>query len=445
MLKHIVVLLACAAAVSAAQAETRQAVLGNGMKILVKEDRRAPVAAVRLWYRVGSVDEEAGKTGLSHALEHMMFKGTPSVPSGEYSRRVAALGGDNNAYTTRTDTVYTADLAVKNLREVLQMEADRMVNLNFSDRDFENEMKVIREERRWRVEDNPFGKLNEAAMRRLWHKPYNQVSVIGGMADLHALSAEDLRAWYRKWYAPNNAMLVIVGDVDAAQTVRTAAEIFGKIPARTLPERRNDYEAVQAAEAGTGVVYSVTAQPVLSLHWRVPKMQSVQDDAGYALSMLGMVLSGTDSARYERKLVRGDSLALGVSAGGSGYGRKNALFAVTAMPNGGVSVEQLKTRLLAEIRDIADKGVSREELALIRGPLESGKILAKDSVRTQADLLGEDEQNGFGHQYEETMLRRLLAVTPQQVKQAARMLLARPCSETVLLPNLSGETAHETQ
>lgn len=443
MLKHALWLLLAAASVSAVRAETREAVLGNGMKVLVKEDRRAPVAAVRLWYRVGSVDEEPGKTGLSHALEHMMFKGTDAVPSGEYSRRVAALGGDNNAYTSQTDTVYTADLAVKNLREVLQMEADRMVNLNFSDRDFDNEMKVIREERRWRVDDSPFGKLHEAAMRQTWGKPFNQTTVIGEMADLHALKAEDLRRWYRSWYAPNNAMLVIVGDVDAAETVKTAAEVFGGIPARTLPERRNDYEAVADAKASRGTTYAATAQPVISLNWRVPKMQSAADSEAYALTMLGMVLGGTDSSRYERKLVRGDSMALGVSAGVSDYGRSNALFSVTAMPNGGVETAALKARLLAEIRAVADKGVSREELALIRAPLESGKILAKDSVRTQADTLGETEQNGFGYQSEDEMLRRLLAVTPAEVQRAAQQLAARPYSETVLLPQAQQEAAHE--
>ena len=206
------------AGLSSVQAETLFSTLPNGMKVLIKEDTRAPVAAVRLWYKVGSVDEHEGKTGLSHALEHMMFKGTDSVPEGEFSRRVAALGGDDNAYTNRTETVYTTNIAVKNLDEVLKMEADRMVNLNFSDKAFDNEMDVIREERRMRTDDSPAGKMWETLNIKMWDKPFNKAPVIGYMNDLHTLKADDLRAWYKQWYAPNNAMLVIVGDVKAKET-----------------------------------------------------------------------------------------------------------------------------------------------------------------------------------------------------------------------------------
>ena len=167
-------------------AQTLLSTLPNGMKVLVKEDKRAPVVAVRLWYKVGSVDEHEGKTGLSHALEHMMFKGTPALPAGEFSRRIAALGGNDNAYTNRTETVYTTNIAVRHLDEVLKMEADRMVNLNFSDRDFDNEMSVIREERRMRVDDSSSGKMWETLNVHLWQKPFNRASIIGYMADLLA-------------------------------------------------------------------------------------------------------------------------------------------------------------------------------------------------------------------------------------------------------------------
>ena len=190
------------AGLSSVQAETLFSTLPNGMKVLIKEDTRAPVAAVRLWYKVGSVDEHEGKTGLSHALEHMMFKGTDSVPEGEFSRRVAALGGDDNAYTNRTETVYTTNIAVKNLDEVLKMEADRMVNLNFSDKAFDNEMDVIREERRMRTDDSPEGKMWETLNIKMWDKPFNKAPIIGYMNDLHTLKADDLRAWYKQWYAP---------------------------------------------------------------------------------------------------------------------------------------------------------------------------------------------------------------------------------------------------
>ena len=415
-------------------AQTLLSTLPNGMKVLVKEDKRAPVVAVRLWYKVGSVDEHEGKTGLSHALEHMMFKGTPAVPAGEFSRRIAALGGNDNAYTNRTETVYTTNIAVRHLDEVLKMEADRMVNLNFSDRDFDNEMSVIREERRMRVDDSSNGKMWETLNAHLWQKPFNRASIIGYMADLHQLKADDLRTWYRQWYAPNNAMMVIVGDVDAKQATAKVAQFFGKIPARTLPARHDEAEAPQEARASQNTVVSVTAQPLFNLSWRVPKQTSVRDSEAYALDMLALVLSGTDSARYDKKLVRGEALALGVSVGYNDYGRKNAMFSIAAMPAAQVSPEQLKQRLLAEIQDIAEKGIDKQELALVRTPLEAERIFAKDSVQHQADQLGDLEHNGFGYQTEDEQLKRLLAVTPKQVQYAAQRLLQFPVNQVTVVP-----------
>ena len=422
------------AGLSSVQAETLFSTLPNGMKVLIKEDTRAPVAAVRLWYKVGSVDEHEGKTGLSHALEHMMFKGTDSVPEGEFSRRVAALGGDDNAYTNRTETVYTTNIAVKNLDEVLKMEADRMVNLNFSDKAFDNEMDVIREERRMRTDDSPAGKMWETLNIKMWDKPFNKAPVIGYMNDLHTLKADDLRAWYKQWYAPNNAMLVIVGDVKAKETTDKVGRLFGGIPARPLPQRNDEAERTADAREVNETVYAVTAQPIITLNWRVPHAEKISDGMPYALEMLGLVLDGTDSSRYSRKLQRGDAVALGTSAGYTDFGRKNAIFSVFAMPNGQTTPEELKKRLLDEIRDIAENGVGKDELALIRTPVETERIFARDSIRSQADTLGELEHNGFGWKSEDEIVRRLFKVTPEQVQSAARLLLDSPMAQITVLP-----------
>ena len=217
-LRHLALIFALSAPVLTL-AQTVSQTLPNGLKIIVKEDRRAPVAVSQLWYKVGSVDEKQGKSGLSHALEHMMFKGTQAVPSGEFSRRVAALGGQNNAYTNRSETVYYENVAAENLPEVLKLEADRMHNLNFSDEEFLNEMNVIREERRQRTEDTADGKLWEQVYLNSFTLPSMKAAVIGYMNDLHTLKADDLRDWYQQYYAPNNAVLVIVGDVDRKSVV----------------------------------------------------------------------------------------------------------------------------------------------------------------------------------------------------------------------------------
>ncbi|MDO5058706.1 MAG: pitrilysin family protein [Neisseria sp.] len=422
------------AAALPAWAETVSATLPNGMKVLVKEDKRAPVVSVRLWYKVGSVDEKAGKTGLSHALEHMMFKGTPAYPSGEFNRKISAMGGSNNAYTNRTETVYTAEIAAKNLPDLLKMEADRMANLNFSDRDFDNEMKVIREERRMRTEDNPFGKLWENVNLKLWQKAANRAPVIGFMDDLHGLKADDLRAWYGKWYAPNNAMLVVVGGVDAKETVKQAEAAFGKLAAKPLPERNDELERPSEFTGGEQTVYAVTELPVINLNWRVAPQLSADDRAAAALDMLAAVLGGSDSSRYSRKLVRGEAVALGVSPDTSDFGRENATFSITAMPVAGVPLAVLQEKVLAELRDVAENGVSEEELALIRRPLENSRIFAKDSVRHQADILGALEHNGFGWQSEDEEWKTVLSVTAEEVQAAAKKLLAQPYLTTTLLP-----------
>ena len=283
MWSRILLIFSLAAALPA-WAQTLAETLPNGMKVIVKEDARAPVAVAQLWYRVGSADEVAGKTGLSHALEHMMFKGTPSVPSGEFSRRVSALGGQNNAYTNRHETVYFETVAAANLPEVLKMEADRMANLNFSNQDFANEMSVIREERRQRTEDSPGGKLWEQLYLSSFQTDANRAPIIGYMADLHALKAADLRRWYRRWYAPNNAVLVIVGDVDAAQTLRTVQQLFGPIQARALPERQNLAEPQVRAPA-RAETRAVTHQPLLALGYRVPTLEKLDDTLPYALDV----------------------------------------------------------------------------------------------------------------------------------------------------------------
>lgn len=309
-----------------------------------------------------------------------------------------------------------------------------MVNLNFSDKAFDNEMDVIREERRMRTDDSPAGKMWETLNIKMWDKPFNKAPIIGYMNDLHTLKADDLRAWYKQWYAPNNALLVIVGDVKAKETTDKVGRLFGGIPARPLPQRNDETERTADAREVNETVYAVTAQPIITLNWRVPHAEKISDGMPYALEMLGLVLDGTDSSRYSRKLQRGDAVALDTSAGYTDFGRKNAIFSVFAMPNGQTTPEELKKRLLDEIRDIAENGVGKDELALIRTPVETRRIFAHDSIRSQADTLGELEHNGFGWKSEDEIVRRLFKVTPEQVQSAARLLLDSPMAQITVLP-----------
>lgn len=433
MLRKIV-WLATLAVAAPVWAQTLSQTLPNGLKVIVKEDRRAPVAVSQLWYKVGSVDEQPGKSGLSHALEHMMFKGTPSVPSGEFNRRISALGGTLNAYTNRSETVYYENIAAANLPEVLKLEADRMQNLNFSDNDFTNEMSVIREERRQRTEDTAAGKMWEHVFLNSFTKPSMRASVIGYMDDLHTLKADDLRDWYRQYYAPNNATLVIVGDVDAKQTLQTAARLFGGIPAKTLPPRNDLSEPVEREPVFAETESAVTRQPLVALSYRVPALQKISDTMPYALDVLSEILSGNSSSRLDKNLVRGKQTALSVGVSYDILSREMPLFSVFAMPDNGVGEQDLLAAMRAEIRDIADKGVGKDELKRVKTRMMSSEIYARDSMTSQASLMGRLETRGFRYSDEAEIRRRLQQVTAAQVQAAAKLLTDNRSSVVVVKP-----------
>lgn len=437
MFKRIT-LITCLVASSPAWAETLSHTLLNGMKVIIKEDKRAPVAVSRIHYNVGSADEEQGKTGLSHALEHLMFKGTSKVPSGEFSRRVSSLGGSDNAYTKNTATVYFETVAAKNLPEVLKMEADRMVNLNFSDKDFLNEMSVIREERRLRTEDSPSGALYEKLLDSMYQKHYNRAPVIGQMADLNTLKAIDLRRWYQQWYVPNNATLVVVGDVNATETLKTVTQLFGGLKAKPLPQRRDLNEAPRSQAATVSIEHN-TRQPMFMSLYNVPKLTKINDAEPYALDMLSTVLSGNSSSRYSKKLLRGEAVALSANTYYSGLGRDNGMFGITGMPAEGVSVEKLHNMMLDEIRHIAKEGVPEAELEIIRRQYITDKIYEKDSIANQADLILTLESAGLSYRDEDEIERRNLAVTSQAIQDAAKTVLNGFATTGIVNPRSSAD------
>ncbi|UOP04624.1 M16 family metallopeptidase [Conchiformibius kuhniae] len=421
MKKSILTAVLLLAAALPAWAHTVRETLANGMTVVVREDKRAPVATVQLWYKVGSIDEHAGKSGLSHALEHMMFKGTPAVPSGEFARRISAMGGNNNAYTANGETVYHQTVAKQHLPEVLRLEADRMRNLNFSDTEFTNEMKVIREERRERIDDNPMGSLYEQLQLRAFDKPANRTTVIGTMADLHTLTANDLRRWYAQWYAPNNALLVIVGDVDAHSTIAEVKRHFAGIAPRPLPARHQLDEA-QIRQATSARTTGNTKQPMFMLGYRVPHLHQLDDKLPYALSMLTDILDGHTAARFDKHLIRGQQLALEIATSYSVFGRQPQLLTIAAMPSERATVTRLRQAIEAQIADIAANGVGEDELQRARIREESAAVYARDSIEGQAGLIATLEHHGFNHADEHEIRQRIAAVTSADIQAAAKLL-----------------------
>jgi len=245
--------------------------LDNGLKVIVLEDHRAPVLVQQIWYRAGSMDERTGTTGVAHVLEHMMFKGTATVPVGEFSKRIAAAGGRENAFTSYDYTAYFQQLHQSKLPLAMQLEADRMHNLRLTDAEFAKEIKVVMEERRMRTDDEPHALLNEKLLAAIYQEHPYQHPIIGWMNDLLAMQGADARAWYRTWYAPNNAVLVIAGDVVAADVFKLAQKYYGPIPAGKLPARRNYQEPAQVGIKRL-VVKAPAELPLLVMAYRAPTL-----------------------------------------------------------------------------------------------------------------------------------------------------------------------------
>jgi zinc protease len=407
------------ATMPAAQANPFETTLANGMKVIVKEDRRAPSAVHMVWYRSGSMDEEDGVSGVAHVLEHMMFKGTKTLAPGEFNRRVAAVGGRDNAFTGKDYTAYFQQVPPQRLGEMMALEADRMKHLVITDEEFARELAVVKEERRLRTDDQPRALVYEQLMATAFQShPYRR-PVIGWMPDLDGMRSSDARAWYRQWYSPNNAYLVVVGDVDHQAVFRDAARHYGRIKAAELAERRIPLEPEQRGPRST-VVKGPAELPYLAMAWHVPSLRDPQADRdAYALQMLAAILDGYDGARLTRRLVRESRLAVSAGAAYDGTGRGPSLFYLDGVPAPGQAVEALDAALRAELQRIRDEGVSEAELARVKTQAVAGRVYKRDSLMGQAMEIGSLEAAGLSWRDEDTLLAGLRAVTAAEVQAVA--------------------------
>jgi len=394
--------------------------LANGLRVIVKEDHRAPTVVHMVWYKAGAIDEVDGTSGVAHVLEHMMFKGTRTVGPGEYSKRVAALGGNENAFTGHDYTAYFQQVPKRALPEIMALEADRMANLKLDAREFAQEIKVVMEERRLRTDDNPQAllheKLNSVAFQA---HPYRR-PVVGWMNDLENMTYLDARDWYHRWYAPNNATLVVVGDVDHAALFRLAEKTYGRVKRHTLPERRPLVEPQQLGIKRLNVK-GPARLPYLAMAWKVPKLKDVEHDSEpYALEMLASVLDGHEASRLTKHLVRGRKIAQSVDAGYDATLRGEAQFVLDGQPAEGKTVGDLETALREEIRRIREEGISAEELARIKTQTIAGQIYKRDSMMAQAMEIGSAEMNGVGWRGIDRVLDKIRAVTAEEVQAVAK-------------------------
>jgi zinc protease len=428
----------------AAHADTFEKTLGNGLKVIVREDHRAPVVVQQIWYRVGSMDEMTGKTGIAHALEHMMFKGTRNVPPGEFSARIAAAGGRENAFTSYDYTAYFQQLHKSRLPLAMQLESDRMENLQVLDEEFGREIKVVMEERRWRTDDDPHALLQEEMMAAAFQAhPYHN-PVIGWMDDLLALKASDVSDWYKRWYDPSNAVLVIAGDVNANEVFDLAQRYYGKIPGHLLPQRREFSEPNQLGIKRI-VVKAPAELPQIIMAYHAPVLRDPAHDwRPYALEVLAGILNGSGAARLDKALVRELRLASEVGVEYDSTTRGPGLFVLEGTPSQGKTAAQLEAGLRAQLAKLIKDGVSEEELKRIKAQITAAEVYKLDSVFYQAMQIGEMESIGLSYKDIPVMLQKLQAVTPSQVREVALELFKDDnLTVAVLDPQpLSGKPRH---
>jgi len=397
--------------------------LKNGMKLLVEEDHRAPVVVSQIWYKVGSSYEHNGITGISHVLEHMMFKGTKKHGPGEFSKIIAENGGRENAFTGTDYTAYFQLLEKSRLAVSMEMESDRMRNLSLLPAEYKKELEVVKEERHMRTDDNPRALTEEQFNAVAYNNNPYKNPVIGWINDLNNLRVDDVRAWYNRWYMPNNATLVITGDVNPEKVYKMAQKYYGTIPAGKLIPDKPRIEAPQDGPRRL-IVRTPARVPYLLMGYKVPVLKNAKDAwEPYALDVLSGILSGGRSARLSRILVREKQIAVDADAGYDMYALHNNMFELDATPAPGHTVAELEKALDEQIARLRDEKVSADELDRVKAQVIAGKVYQKDSVFYQGMILGTLETVGLSWKLADEYVDKIKAVTAEQVQQVARKYL----------------------
>jgi zinc protease len=419
----------------AAAAETKPNIghftLANGLEVVVVPDRRAPVVTHMVWYKVGAADETPGKSGLAHFLEHLMFKGTAKNPMGRFSQAVAAVGGQENAFTSQDYTGYFQRVARENLKDMMEYEADRMTGLVLTDAAVIPELKVVLEEYNQRVGNNPRARLSEQIDAALYlNHPYGR-PIIGWRHEIEALNREDALAFYKRFYTPNNAVLVIAGDVTTDEVRALAEQTYAKVPKVTeIAPRSRPQEPQPAAVRRVTLADPRVAQPSMSRAYLVPSSSSAKPGESEALEVLGFILGHGNTSRLYRKLVEES----GVSVGAGGYYSGSALdatqFAVYGSPKPGVTLPQLEDAIDGVIDNLLANGVTADEVERASSRLVAESIYAQDNQSTMARWYGAALTSGGSVERVQSWPDRIRAVTPDAVLTVAKTYLDKRRSVT---------------
>ncbi len=406
----------------AAASEVHERSLDNGLKVLVLPDSRAPVVTHQIWYKVGSADEPGGITGIAHMFEHMMFKGTENLGPGEFSDIIARLGGDENAFTGRDFTAYFQTLSAAELGTVMRWEADRMANLELDPEEFAREKEVVKEEWRSRVRDNPNARLGQLLHATAFDSSGYHHPIIGWKTDIDAYTVEDLRDWYETHYAPNNATLIVVGDVDPDEVFRLAETHYGPIEPRELAPAKPREEMAQHGIRRAELVIPARL-PHLSMGYKAPSLVTAEDPReAYALLVAAGVLSGDSGARLANDLVRQGKLA-NASAGYNLNARQTTLFTVDATPKDGQPLDEVEALLREQIERLREEPIGEDELDRIKAQVVASEVYQRDSLFYQGMKVGIYETVGLGYEQADRFVEAVQEVTAEDVRDVARKYL----------------------
>ena len=412
---------------------TIETYLGNGLKVIIREDHRSPMVMTQIWYKVGSSDESGNILGVSHALEHMMFKGTSKVPNDEFTRLSRIYGGSINAATFTNYTNYYQLYPKAYFPMALELESDRMNNLLLRQQDFDPEIKVVMEERRQRTDDNPRAQAFERFRWISYPTSHYRQPVIGHMKTLNNIQLSDVKKWYRDWYSPNNAILVIVGDLDVQEALVQVQKYFGDIPARPTPSRNDVLEFERLGYRHMEVESNVQV-PNLYMTWNVKSLSTAKNPQdAYALTIIRSLLDSGISSRLQDRLVRDRKVLTSVSVSYDPYNRGDSLFGISALPAPGVNLTEAQTAIQKEIDLLKTETISEYELARISTRFISNLIYSQDSLSGQAKMIGNLEVNGLSYRLMDELPQHYDSVRAEDIQRVANAYFVRENLSTLYL------------
>jgi zinc protease len=418
-----VILIAFASIACAKKNNVETFILSNGMEVVVIPNTKVAAVSHMVWYKIGSQDEIPGTGGIAHFLEHLMFKGTKNFPKGEFSKLVAQAGGNENAFTSSDYTAYFQNIAKDKLELVMQLESDRMQNLVFDEESVAKERNVILEERSSRIDNDPSSLLHEQMKAALYlNHPYGR-PLIGWRHEMEKLSAEDARNWYANYYAPNNAVLIVSGDITAKELKPLAEKYYGIIPRKETPARKYLDEPKHIANVRVSLVDDKVTKPEWSRYYIAPSQNTVLKEHAYALMLLSYILGDSDTSRFYQKLVLQDEVAASISSYYDDLMLGPSMFAIEALPTPKSNLADIEKAVDAEIASIKQNGVTDEELKRAKKSLIAETIYAREDLKTLAYVYGQAMTTGVGAAYVENWEEKISKVTAVDVKAAANAVL----------------------